>query len=183
MQLAKPLLEKFPNGVFKKLIFEELEKKVGTPIGYTPMPAKHPKLINAPSNKGTPVRLAIAALLHQPSLALEIDSIEFLRENPIAGVSLLSKIIYIWKQQPELSHAALIERFRGQPEEQQIQKLISWDPPEMTDPQTALQDALVWIQRKTHSSRVQELIDKQSTDGLNEDERQEFKNLLHQKAS
>ncbi len=182
-QLAKPLLEKFPNGVFKKLIFEELEKKVGAPIDYSPIPAKQTKLVSSSSNKGTPVRLAITALLHQPSLALEVDAIDFLDESSIAGVSLLTKIIDIWKQQPELSHAALIERFRDQPEEQQIQKLMSWDPPEMTDPQTALQDALVWIQRKTQSSRVKELIDKQSTDGLNEDERQEFKNLLHQKAS
>ena len=182
-QIAKPLLEKFPGGVFKKLVFEELEKKVGAPIHYDVSATKPTKPIMPTNNKATPVRLAVAALLHQPSLALDIDSIDHLENCDLSGVPLLTKIINIWKLEPSLSHAALIERFRDQPEEQQIQKLMSWIPPELAEPKQALEDALSWIKRKTQASRVQELIDKQSTDGLTEDERQEFKNLLHQKAS
>ncbi len=182
-QIAKPLLEKFPGGVFKKLVFEELEKKVGAPIHYDVSATKPTKPIMPTNNKATPVRLAVAALLHQPSLALDIDSIDHLENCDLSGVPLLTKIINIWKLEPSLSHAALIERFRDQPEEQQIQKLMSWAPPELAEPKLALEDALNWIKRKTQASRVQELIDKQSTDGLTEDERQEFKNLLHQKAS
>ena len=185
-KIAKPLLEKFPNGVFKKLVFEELEKKVGAPIQHSAT-SERTQFKSADnslaSNKTTPVRLAVAALLHQPSLALDIESISHLENCDLLGVPLLVKIINTWKQEPELSHAALIERFRGQKEEKQIQKLMSWNPPELAEPKAALEDALVWISRKTQNSRVQELIDKESTDGLNEDERQEFKNLLHQKAS
>lgn len=185
-QIAKPLLEKFPNGVFKKLVFEELEKKVGAPIQYrvtSEKPTSKSTNNNPANNKATPVRLAVAALLHQPSLALDIESISHLESSELLGVPLLLKIIKTWKQEPELTHAALIERFRGQAEEQQIQKLMSWNPPELTEPKEALNDALAWIGRKTHNTRVQELIDKESTDGLNEDERQELKKLLHQKAS
>ena len=182
-QIAKPLLEKFPAGVFKKLVFEELEKKVGATIHYDVSATKPTKPVVPTNNKATPVRLAVAALLHQPSLALDIDSITHLENCGLSGVPLLTKIIKIWKLEPSLSHAALIERFRDQPEEQQIQKLMSWVPPELAEPKQALEDALSWIKRKTQTSRVQELIDKQSTDGLTEDERQEFKNLLHQKAS
>ena len=182
-QIAKPLLEKFPNGVFKKLVFEELEKKVGAAIQYGPTVTKPKKPGSSSNNKATPVRLAVAALLYQPSLALEVESISHLENCNLSGVPLLIKILKTWKQEPALSHAALIERFRDQPEEQQIQKLMTWNPPELAEPKQALDDALSWIERKTHSSRVQELIDKQSTDGLTEVERQEFKNLLHQKAS
>lgn len=182
-QIAKPLLEKFPNGVFKKLVFEELEKKVGAQIPHE-VATTNPIKRNSPTNnKATPVRLAVAALLHQPSLALDIESIAHLENSDLAGVTLLAKIISTWKQEPALSHAALLERFRDQPEEQQIQKLMSWNPPELAEPKEALEDALNWIERKSQKSRVQELIDKQSTDGLTEDERQEIKNLLQQKAS
>lgn len=182
-QIAKPLLEKFPNGVFKKLVFEELEKKVGAHIPHD-VATTNPIKRNSPTNnKATPVRLAVAALLHQPSLALDIESIAHLENSDLAGVTLLAKIISTWKQEPALSHAALLERFRDQPEEQQIQKLMSWNPPELAEPKEALEDALNWIERKSQKSRVQELIDKQSTDGLTEDERQEIKNLLQQKAS
>ncbi len=182
-QIAKPLLEKFPAGVFKKLVFEELEKNVGARIHYDASATKPTKSIAPTNKKATPVRLAVAAILHQPSLALDIDSIAHLETCDLPGVPLLTKIIKIWKLEPSLSHAALIERFRDQPEEQQIQRLMSWVLPELAEPKQALEDALSWIKRKTQTSRVQELIDKQSTDGLTEDERQEFKNLLHQKAS
>ena len=182
-QIAKPLLEKFPNGVFKNLIFEELQKKVGAPIHYaiTTRQQKNFGAVKPASNKATPVRLAISALLHEPSLAAEISSIAQLEKSAIPGVALLTKIITIWKQESELNHAALIERFRGHQGEQQLQKLLTWNPPELEDPKRAFEDAITWITRKTHSTRVQELIDKESTDGLSEDERQEFRNLLHQK--
>ena len=184
-QIAKPLLEKFPSGVFKKLIFEELEKKVGAPIHYGVATANEIKLntTRPASNKTTPVRLAISALLHDPSLALYIGSVAQLEKSTLAGVPLLTKIITIWNQEPNLSTAALIERFRDQQEGVQMQKLLAWNPPELDDPKQALKDAMDWIYRKTHSARVQELIDKENTDGLSEDERQEFRNLLHQKAS
>lgn len=182
-KVAKPLLEKFPSGVFKKLVFTELEKMVGTPIHYRATELKQTKAASPSTNKVTPVRLAVAALLHQPSLALDIESISHLESCSLPGVSLLTKIINIWKQEPALNHAALIERFRDQPEEQLVHRLMSWSPPELADPKNALMDALAWIERKTQNSRVQELIEKESTNGLTEDERQEFKNLLHQKAS
>lgn len=181
--IAKPLLENFPNGVFKKLIFKELEHKVGATIrhaGQRPEQNQNPHLSN---NKTTPVRLAVAALLHQPSLALEIEPIKQLEDCSLSGVPLLLNIIRIWKQQPELSQAALLERFRGQPEEQQITKLLTWNPPELENPKQALFDALSWIERKAQDIHVQELIEKESTSGLSENERQELKNLLHPKAS
>ena len=49
--------------------------------------------------------------------------------------------------------------------------------------QQALTDAMTWVYRKANSARIQELIDKESTSGLTDDERQEFRNLLQQKAS
>ena len=97
---------------------------------------------------------------------------------------MLFEIISTWKHQPELSQAALLERFRGQEQEQQLQKLMAWNPPELEQAEQALMDALAWIERKTVDIRVQELIDKESIEGLSEAERQELnKNLLQLKAS
>ena len=185
VQTAKPILDKFPNGVYKKLIFEELEKKVGIPINYavTATSQNKAKISRQVLNKATPVRLAVSALLRQPFLASDINIDLHLHESSIPGVALLIKIISICKQESDLNAAALIERFRGQQEEQQLQKLMAWNSPELEDPKRALDDALAWIQRKSQSGRVKELIDKESTDGLTDDERQEIRNLLHQKAS
>ncbi len=181
--IAKPLLEKLPNGVFKKLVFKELEKKVGATIQYADSNYKQNHKNYQSNNKATPVRLAVAALLHKPALALEIDINNQLEGCTLSGVPLLLKIIGIWKKQPELSQAALLERFRGLKEEQQIEKLLTWNPPELEEPKKALFDALAWIERKAQDIRVQELIEKESASGLSESERQEIKNLLHRKAS
>ena len=182
--LVKPLLEKLPNGVFKNLVFKELEQKVGATIQYANTPNKQADHAHASNNKATPVRLAVAALLHQPSLALDVESIDHLENCTLAGVPLLFEIISTWKHQPELSQAALLERFRGQEQEQQLQKLMAWNPPELEQAEQALMDALAWIERKTVDIRVQELIDKESIEGLSEAERQELnKNLLQLKAS
>lgn len=186
-QMAKPLLAKFPDGVFKKLIFEELEKKIGTPVYYSPdnPTIAHEKKFRLTDalTRSTPVRLAITALLHEPALASEVSSMDMLQQSSIPGVPLLAKIIAIWKQEPELGHAALIERFRGQEEAQQLQKLLTWNSPGLQNPRQAFEDAMSWIYRKTHSARVRELIEKEKADGLGKEEKQELRNLLHQKAS
>ncbi len=185
VQTVRPIIEKFPDGVYKKLVLEELEKKVGIQIHF----AASTKVLHKSGakksviNKATPVRLAIAALLHEPSLAMNTHSMATLEKSAIPGVALLAKIIQALKQEPDLKPAALLERFRGQAEETQLQKLMAWNPPELDDPKRTFEDALAWVQRKSHNQRVQELIDKETTDGLTDDERQEFRNLLHQKAS
>lgn len=182
-QTARPLLEKFPQGIFRKLIFAELEKIVGSPLHYgvTVTDRKKIDATRPASTKATPVRLAVAALLRDPSLALNVNSMEELEKSTIPGVSLLTKIITSWKEQPELSHAALIERFRDHQEEQQIQKLLTWNSPELDDPTQAFADAVAWIRRKTRGIHAQELIDKENTGGLSEDEKQKLKSLLHSK--
>ena len=186
-QRAKPLLSKLPDGVFKKLVFEELEKRVGAPVHFavakpTQGSAHRFKMADA-LTRATPVRLAISALLHQPDLVKTVTAVDTLHESPIPGVALLARILQIWQQEPELSHAALIERFRGQEEAQQLQKLMTWEPPQLRNPDQAFEDAMKWIFRKTDQARVQALIDKEQTDGLSAAEKQQLRNLLHHKVS
>ncbi len=184
-QQAKPLLQKFPPGVFKKLIFKELEEIVGASVEYAAPQLKKNNTANSNSkaNRVTPVRLAIACVLHEPSLVENLNSISHFENSTLPGVSLLYRIISMWQHEPSLTSAALLERFRGEKEEQTLEKILTWHPAELSDAQQALSDALIWIDRKTHTARVQELIDKESKDGLNEDERLEIKNLLTEKAS
>ena len=186
-QQAKPLLSKLPDGVFKKLVFEELEKRVGAPVHYTvakPTPASaHRFRVADALTRATPVRLAISALLHQPDLAKTVTAVDSLHESPVPGVALLVRILQIWQQEPELSHAALIERFRGQEEAQQLQKLMTWEPPQLQNPDQAFEDAMNWICRKTDQARAQALIDKEQADGLSDAEKEQLRNLLHHKVS
>ncbi len=183
-QMARPLLEKFPDGVFKKLIFEELENKVGVAVQRSPArPVAHTKNFRLTDalTRSTPVRLAISALLHEPSLAAEVSSLDLLQKSLIPGVPLLTRVITIWKEEPDLGHAALIERFRGQQEADQLQKLLTWNSPRLQNPKQAFEDAMNWICRKTQSTRIQGLIEKEKEDGLSEQEKQELRDLLHRK--
>ena len=183
-QMARPLLAKFPDGVFKKLMFEELEKKVGVRVHRSSdRPATRTGKFGLTDalSRATPVRLAISALLHEPALAAEVSSLDLLQKSSIPGVALLSQLITIWQQEPGLGHAALIERFRGQDEARQLQKLLTWSSPRLQDPRQAFEDALNWVCRKTQSTRIQELIEKERETGLQEEEKQELRDLLHLK--
>ena len=184
---AKPLLSKFPDGVFKKLIFEDLEKRVGTRMHYTvdkPASAGARRFrMSSALSRPTPVRLAIAALLHESSLAATVEEVDTLHESPIAGVALLAQILSIWQQEPGLSQGALIERFRGKEEEQQLQKLMTWEPPQLKTPAQTFEAAMKWVYRKTDQARIQALIDKEESDGLNDEEKRLLRNLLHDKVS
>ena len=183
VQQAKPLLKKFPQGVFKQLIFKELERRVGFSISYTTAATGQKKsdATQPVSARITPVRLAIAALLREPSLALKINPEAKLGESDIPGVSLLAKIIAIWKQEPGLGHAALIERFRGHQEEQHIQKLLIWDTPELEYPRRVFEDAMAWVLSRMRRDRIRELIEKERANDLSEEGKQELRGLLHQK--
>ena len=96
---------------------------------------------------------------------------------------MLVQILSIWQQEPELSQGALIERFRGKEEEQQLQKLMTWEPPQLKTPAQTFEDAMKWVYRKTDQARIQALIDKEESDGLNDEEKRLLRNLLHDKVS
>jgi DNA primase len=139
-ELAKPLLSKLPEGVFRQMMLEQLGSIVGLGAekltmligtgspraGENRAPAPRPvrKAFQSAATK-SPVRRAIALLLHQPSLAQQAGDPRRLADLDVAGMALLVSLLELLQSQPHLSSGAVLERWRDSPEAEPLMKLAT----------------------------------------------------------
>ena len=126
-ELAKPLIEKIPAGVYRDLLSAQLTEKVGItvipPSNSTPPP--QPRIPATQSNaiKPSPVRRALSAILAQPSVVMEIDPEEIDFSEKIPGSELLMHVIAVVETKPDISTSGILEHFRDRPEWNSLNKL------------------------------------------------------------
>ncbi len=140
-ELAKPLLSKLPEGVFRQMMLEQLGSIVGLGAekltvlmgtgspraAENRIPAQRPtrKAFQSATTK-SPVRRAIALLLHQPALAQQAGDPRRLVDLDMAGVPLLVKLLELRQAYPQLSPGALLEHWRDSPAEaESLMKLVA----------------------------------------------------------
>jgi DNA primase len=150
-QLAAPLLEKLPSGVFRRMMFQHLEELVGIRDGHldkggrqTGQNRRRAVVHAEKQQRPTPIRMAIALLLDSPHLYTIADSVEDdWQKWDAPGISILRKLLEIIRAQPTLNKAALLERWRDTEHFNNLNKLANYrlDLPGM-DLEVELGDAL-----------------------------------------
>ncbi len=129
-ELARPLLEKLPDGHFRDLMAERLRREAGlTATRLRPPPTATRRADHNPRLVRTPLRKAIALLLYRPELARQAmvnDSAPLDGDEP--GVRLLAELIETLRDHPQLNVAALLERYRDTPEGAILERLATWEP-------------------------------------------------------
>jgi DNA primase len=146
---AKPLLEKIPLGVFRRMMLQHLEKLVGInsiSLDKTKFTGRQTARSGTEYKKPrpTPIRMAIALLLDRPSLVTTADEIDDRWTKwDTPGIPFLMQLLEIIRSHPTLNKAALLERWRGTPEFPHLNKLANYrfDIPGL-DPEAELKDAL-----------------------------------------
>jgi DNA primase len=128
----------------------------------------------------TPVRLVIHALLHQPQLASEASATQFLHELDLPGLPIIRELLENIHQNPNLSTAALLERWRGREEETHLHRLMEWSPPggEDLDLSPLFHDAMGQLQRRHNDQRLELLLHKAEHSVLDDAEKKELRTLL-----
>ncbi|TAL75889.1 MAG: DNA primase [Rhodanobacter sp.] len=119
---ARPLIAKLPDGAFRDLMADELEKRTGARAILAPSaPRSAPRHTNAQRSL---VRSAIALLLAQPGMADRVDKpYRFLRlDKP--GVALLAELMDVARSRPGINAAMLVEHFAERSEYAALQKLM-----------------------------------------------------------
>ena len=192
VETAKPMLSQMPDGIYRKLMFEQLEKlgrvELSTPPFSHNSSAKRfkPARKSAKNEKSSfsPVRRAITYLLHQPSVAKSWfgagKNIDILKNIDLPGMELLLEVLEILKSSPDLSTSALIERWRETPSASHLAKLAS-EEPELVDSDAleiefvAVMDTLI---RQSIEHRFEDLQSQLELSTLNTDEKAEYLNLL-----
>ncbi|MES9992867.1 MAG: DNA primase [Candidatus Thiodiazotropha sp.] len=159
-QLATPLLEKLPAGVFRRMMFQHLEELVGIKDGRLDKGTPQNRQADrgqSPQQAGrlqraTPVRMAIALLLDSPHLISVAESVDSAWQNWDApGISVLKQLLEIIHTQPTLNKAALLERWRDTEHFTHLNKLANYrfDLPDM-DQEAELRDSLLKLNAQFH---------------------------------
>ena len=193
-ELARPLVAKVPQGVYRELLIDSLAEEVGLTS------AKLEKMLGSdssagaaggtapgrrrtaarPAAKGQPsvVRHAIALVLNYPDSGRNV-AVEKLAGISRKGADLLRALIETVQAEPNITTAGLLERFRHDEQGRHLGKLAMSGLPddEEFDPAAELAECLDQLAQAGRRERIDFLIEKQKVSGLSEDERAELRQL------
>jgi DNA primase len=182
---CKPLLAQIPDGAFGDLMRQRLTELTGVgartspPQAHVPAQRANAQMRGTPAHKMSLVRSAITLLLHRPAFALELQPpfrFAVLRQP---GIELLSELVLLVRERPDINTGALLEHFEGREELAALQKLAATTlPGEEAAMGTEFSDAMAQLDRQVVQQRLEELQVLQRDGGLDEDLKQELRDLL-----
>jgi DNA primase len=190
-ELARPLLNEIPSGVYKELLIGELAESVGLSAGKLEaiLANSEPKsahkstrklsaLRRPQSNKPSAVRRALTLLLHYPEVAKNLN-VEDLAGIERPGIDLLRDLIETIQAEPTMTTAGLLERFRNHDEGRHLGKLAAVEIPddEEFDPVAELADCVRQLALAGARDRIDILIEKQRLELLSNAEKDELRTL------
>ncbi|WP_129642109.1 DNA primase [Peristeroidobacter agariperforans] len=137
-ELARPLLERIPAGIFRELLAEEVAKTVGlkrdrltsmlgegTEKAAASEPVRRPVKPQVQSGRRNLVRQAIHLLVHYPEIADKVTLNPVLSTLERPGIPLLIELIEELAQRPCANTGALLERWRDRPDVEHLAKLAA----------------------------------------------------------
>jgi DNA primase len=194
-ELARPLVNRIAQGVYRELLVEslaeavgltaaKLDKMLGRDQGGSPSAGPAGGLAKRRASKpalGQPsvIRHAITLLLNDPAACLKLD-IEKLAGLSRPGVELLRTLIETVQAEPDITTAGLLERWRHDEEGRHLGKLVASEVPldEDFDAAAELGDCVAQLVTAGRKDRITFLIEKQRVKGLTDEEKAELQALL-----
>jgi DNA primase len=175
---ARPLIAKLPDGAFRDLMAQELEKRSGARATFE-TPAVQRAVQRPVAVQRSLVRSAIALLLAQPGLADQVvRPYGFLRlDKP--GVELLAELIDLARSRPGINPASLVEHYAERPEYPALQKLMA--AAAVGEPETQkveFFEALARMEQQAVAQRRDALVAKSREGALSDAEKTELRELL-----
>lgn len=186
-ELARPLLQKMPDSLFRDMMTRRLSQLTETEaaalgkrlFGKTgkasPLTPARPA---ADSNRSL-VRRAVGLLLHHPRLAQTVRLPAPWQNMDLPGVGLLSELLEFMRANPHLKTGALLEHWRDRPEERHLAKLAAIPP---TAPEQGLEHEfsglLARLEERQRARRADYLLQLSHERALDDGEKEELKQLL-----
>ena len=183
--LAGPLLEKLPEGHLRDLMEERLQHEAKLPNTRLRPPAKAAQPVNRHLRlTRTPLRKAIALLLHRPPLAPQV-LVSGMMPNDASqpGLQLLIELAAVLNANPGLNIAAVLERYRDTREGSILEQLAQWQPEAADEDyqfEAEFADILAYLRRRDDDpdQHLLELLLQRGTPGtLSAKERDALRNL------
>ena len=196
-ELAKPLLERLPPGIYRELLADEVAKAVridtqrfvqsvgGWQTADQPSPDRRPLAPpKVAAGRRNLVRQAIHVLVHYPQIADSVELPTGLEGMDRPGIPLLVELVGELTRQPCATTGALLERWRGRPDVEHLAKLamIECHIPDAAGAIRELRGAIEQLVEESHLRRREQLLSKHGKEGLTEAEKAELQGLLRVRA-
>jgi DNA primase len=207
-ELARPLLERIPQGIYRELLADEVAKVVrldrdrltkvmggvmGATLQESPPPAalRRPRDVHnaaargpgaGPPGRWNLVRKAVHLLVHYPEIADKVPDIAGLTTLERPGVSLIIELITELQRQPCGTTGALLERWRNRPDVEHLAKLAAVECLIRDAPAAAVElvDLIRRLSREAVTQRSDQLLSKARNVGLSDAEKAELEGLWRQ---
>ena len=195
-ELARPLVQRVPEGVYRELLIERLAEEVRMPSGRlfelfglegSAPAARSRTRARAPVRRLSPGRKplltqAIMLVLHHPAAAAVVfPRLPALRELPTRGVDVLADLIEAAADAPRLTTAQLVERWRERPEGARLAELAAAESL-VGDRAGAERELATAVERLVSDAgpgrRLDELIAASRERSLSAEEKLEFQELM-----
>ncbi len=185
VKLATEHLNQLPDGIFKKMMFEELAKKTRMKVEQlnAPKPSpSQPQRTMRTTRSPSALRLATSLLVQQPELAQFLT--EPLPKIDIKGFDFLLQLLTVIQQNPGMTTASLKEFWRDQPEEQLIVKLAQI---EHMIPEKGIKNeflgAIQRLKKIANEQVIERLLNQAAQQGLSQEEKLQLNELINNKES
>ena len=181
LSAALPLIEKIPSEFYQENILEQLGRLIGRTREQLNSRLRTPKQQHSIERKFkiTPMRQAIGILIQHPQLAKSIPYLPDLAQMNIAGIGLLLRLQAHALEKENITTAQLLESFRETQDYEPLIKLATWQHQINEDRlETVFQNTFKFIEDQCLNYRLETLLIKDKTQGLNSDERLECHLLM-----
>ncbi|MBT8059152.1 MAG: DNA primase [Gammaproteobacteria bacterium] len=160
--LARPLLDRIPEGVFRNMMYDRLEALAQHRLeGRNRQPASaagKPAVAGKPAQQRTPMRMALAHLVQNPALAQEAASMEAFEGCDLPGIEIYRELVDFCKKSPNMTTAQLLELWHDNPAQSHLQKLATWQlPGEDARLKQEFQDAVTGLELQWTEARISRL--------------------------
>jgi DNA primase len=130
--LARPHLEKIPEGVFRDMMTARLETlarhRLENSSRSVTAPPQRPSRAN-PAPQRTVMRLALAHLVQNPSLATEASDMEAFEGCDLPGFEIFRELVDFCAKSPNMTTAQLLELWHDHSAQSHLEKLATWQLP------------------------------------------------------
>lgn len=186
-------IRQLPTGIFQGILLDELSKRARVDLvnlkqqmksnqTTQPIPTNTaPTIPIAVQTKlAAPIKLLIALLLQQPSLATLLP--DPLPKSELPGHAFLVNLIELAKTSPHITSPALIEHWRGEKEEAFVTNMLQW---EHMVPENSLKQAFLHAHRQltllNYDEEINRLLAKAAQNSLSDDEKIELSSWIGKK--
>lgn len=184
--LAVPLIKRIPGEMLRLYLRNILAQKLGI-IDQTQLESLIPHLLEKEQSavektvkiKRTPMRLLIALLLQNPSLAQLGYDLSSLKELNEAGFDLFEKLTALCRENLGITMGQILEYWRDSEHSKALEILSVWDHLIEEDKvEDTFRETLAYLYIQFMDQRIEQLIAKDRMSGLELSEKQELAQLL-----